>query len=204
MGMKKCKECGEEVSDKAKTCPKCGVDNPGKKIGIKEICGGICGGIFVLAIISAMLGGGDGGSSGGVAEETLITSSPSTLLLTIQDFDETGWKLEDQEDNAVDFIKVGAGGLSVDSFRQTVSVYNSIDEAKQAYTSELPSDISTEPMRIGDEGSMWEDAGGQRATGVFRENNVVCKIVYVSSGPFMVDYDMKKQAKNAHKKIVTS
>ena len=28
MALKKCKECGLEVSDKAKTCPSCGVDKP--------------------------------------------------------------------------------------------------------------------------------------------------------------------------------
>ena len=28
MALIKCKECGSEVSDKAKTCPKCGISNP--------------------------------------------------------------------------------------------------------------------------------------------------------------------------------
>ncbi len=31
MAMGKCRECGTEVSDQAKTCPKCGVDQPVKK-----------------------------------------------------------------------------------------------------------------------------------------------------------------------------
>ena len=29
MALIKCKECGSEVSNKAKTCPKCGISNPG-------------------------------------------------------------------------------------------------------------------------------------------------------------------------------
>ena len=31
MAMTECRECGEEVSSKAKSCPHCGVKNPGKK-----------------------------------------------------------------------------------------------------------------------------------------------------------------------------
>lgn len=34
MAMSKCRECGTEVSDEAKTCPKCGVSKPVKKTSI--------------------------------------------------------------------------------------------------------------------------------------------------------------------------
>lgn len=32
MAMKPCRECGTEVSTKAKTCPHCGVDHPADKV----------------------------------------------------------------------------------------------------------------------------------------------------------------------------
>ncbi|WP_416777810.1 zinc-ribbon domain-containing protein [Xenorhabdus budapestensis] len=50
MALKKCKECGKEVSTSAKTCPHCGVKDPG--VGAKEKLGGfivlflIIGGIW--------------------------------------------------------------------------------------------------------------------------------------------------------------
>lgn len=31
MAMRKCRECGHEVSSKAKTCPNCGIKNPGRR-----------------------------------------------------------------------------------------------------------------------------------------------------------------------------
>ena len=34
MGLKKCKECGQDVSTSAKACPKCGVDSPTGGLGI--------------------------------------------------------------------------------------------------------------------------------------------------------------------------
>ena len=31
MALVPCKECGKEVSDKAKSCPNCGLEDPGKE-----------------------------------------------------------------------------------------------------------------------------------------------------------------------------
>lgn len=45
MSMTKCKECKREVSTKAKTCPNCGVKDPGTKAS------NIIGGFIVLAVI---------------------------------------------------------------------------------------------------------------------------------------------------------
>ncbi len=49
MGMVTCKECGKEVSDQAKACPHCGVDNPGSS------CADTLAGLIVLALIAAVL-----------------------------------------------------------------------------------------------------------------------------------------------------
>ena len=52
MAMAKCRECGTEVSDSAKTCPKCGISRPVKK---KSILLKILAGFFVLAIIGNVI-----------------------------------------------------------------------------------------------------------------------------------------------------
>jgi len=46
MAMKKCKECKHDVSSSAKTCPHCGVANPGRSA--KEFVIGL---VVLLAIV---------------------------------------------------------------------------------------------------------------------------------------------------------
>ena len=64
MGMKKCKECGEEVSSSAKSCPKCGKDqrNFFKKHPVLSVIG-------VLVVLGIILG--SGGSSSNEPKNTL-------------------------------------------------------------------------------------------------------------------------------------
>ena len=50
MAIKKCKECKKEVSSKAKTCPHCGIDNPGMEVSP------LASGCLVLGIIAIFLG----------------------------------------------------------------------------------------------------------------------------------------------------
>lgn len=62
MAIAKCRECGAEVSDSAKTCPKCGVAKPVKKTPlIAKIFLGLLG----LGLIGQFIGGnsGSGGST---------------------------------------------------------------------------------------------------------------------------------------------
>ncbi|MDC9590716.1 zinc-ribbon domain-containing protein [Xenorhabdus sp. XENO-10] len=51
MALKKCKECGKEVSTSAKTCPHCGVKDPG--VGAKEKLGG-CLILIILVALAAI------------------------------------------------------------------------------------------------------------------------------------------------------
>ena len=55
MGMIACKECNNEVSTKAKTCPSCGVKNPGIKM--KDALGGLF--ILVIIVLGLSMCGGD-------------------------------------------------------------------------------------------------------------------------------------------------
>lgn len=56
MAMTKCKECGKEVSNKAKVCPHCGIKNPGLKM--KEVIGGLAI-IGLIAAVAVKCSGGD-------------------------------------------------------------------------------------------------------------------------------------------------
>ncbi len=63
MGMVKCRECGQEVSDQAETCPHCGIKHPKKKAnGCLIIIG-----LLVFLVIITIVGGnsGNNSSSGG-------------------------------------------------------------------------------------------------------------------------------------------
>ncbi len=60
MALIKCKECGNDVSDTAATCPKCGAKVP-KKTGIGTW---IISGLVVWFLFSIFYGGGTTGSSG--------------------------------------------------------------------------------------------------------------------------------------------
>lgn len=50
MAITKCKECGREVSSRAKTCPHCGIKNPG--LGAKELMVGAFTALFIIAALS--------------------------------------------------------------------------------------------------------------------------------------------------------
>lgn len=56
MALMKCKSCGSEVATDAVTCPKCG--SPVKKrMGIVKLFFVVLGGLFLLCIISSIIGG---------------------------------------------------------------------------------------------------------------------------------------------------
>ncbi len=54
MAMTECRECGQEVSSKAKSCPHCGVKNPGKKKQKGIGWGPGCAIIVVLMIVGGL------------------------------------------------------------------------------------------------------------------------------------------------------
>lgn len=75
MGMKKCKECGEEVSSSAKACPKCGKDqrNFFKKHPVLSVIG-------ILVVLGIVLGAG--GSSSSEPKNTLNSGSNTNTTPT--------------------------------------------------------------------------------------------------------------------------
>ena len=75
MAIKQCKECGNQVSDKAQSCPSCGAKQP-KKMGIFAWIAIICVGMLVIGAIA------DGGDGSSVSEP-----SPKELALQNLGFD---------------------------------------------------------------------------------------------------------------------
>jgi len=57
MAMTKCKECGQEVSTKAKKCPSCGVDNPG--VTAKDQLIGVVILFVIIGAVVTMCSSGD-------------------------------------------------------------------------------------------------------------------------------------------------
>ncbi len=68
MAMKKCKECGEEISSSAKVCPKCGK---------KQKVSGCLSAILVIIILIIIISVVSGGNNKNITN-TIDTSSPKT------------------------------------------------------------------------------------------------------------------------------
>lgn len=77
MAMAKCRECGTEVSDAAKVCPKCGIAKPVKKTSLLVK---ILLGLFGVAILGNVISGMSGGSSSKTTGTS--TASPAAPVLS--------------------------------------------------------------------------------------------------------------------------
>lgn len=85
MAMAKCKECGAEVSDSAKTCPKCGKSNPTNKTSllVKVIIGFfVLGGIGQYMKVSPP----SGSSSSGSVTPSMPSVADLSDKVTVKDF----------------------------------------------------------------------------------------------------------------------
>lgn len=85
MAIKKCKECGKEVSTKANQCPNCGVKNPTQSLTKKLIS--VILGLLLIGWFCSMLGGEENPSTSqadGFSELSLnVREGPSTDYETI-------------------------------------------------------------------------------------------------------------------------
>lgn len=85
-GLIKCKECGEDISDKAKACPKCGADNRSwwerRNIISKTIIGTIIffGFMFLVSLFSV-------GEETTSSEPKISTQQPEILDISFYEFD---------------------------------------------------------------------------------------------------------------------
>jgi hypothetical protein len=77
MAITTCKECGNEISTKAKACPKCGAKtrSTGKMVGVG--CLSILAFFFILGAIGAMLDDGSSYSEPAATRSTTATEAPA-------------------------------------------------------------------------------------------------------------------------------
>ena len=78
MTMVNCRECSAEVSDRAKTCPRCGVKSPKGRGGVAKTWAIVLGGFVALAAIGQAV-------EHPSASNTAATSAPATTISTSTD-----------------------------------------------------------------------------------------------------------------------
>ena len=90
MALKKCKECGAEISSSAKRCPQCG-----KK---QKSTGAVILGIIILIIGIGMLGGN---TSQITTDTTLSNTTTSTSIVTKENYDKIEEGMTKEEVKAI-------------------------------------------------------------------------------------------------------
>lgn len=85
MALKPCKTCKKEVAHNAKTCPHCGVKDPGTTG--KDVIMGLCIIAAVVAVIAVACTGEEKSSTPTTSSSAIISSTANaTLGLTVSDF----------------------------------------------------------------------------------------------------------------------
>jgi len=134
----------------------------------------------------------------------LISKDASELVLTIADF-EPGWVQQSAKPTTKEGAQSAYHGyfydgsllpLSPPVIQNTIAVYPSIEQAQQAYLSEVPKNVSLENPKIGDE-SFLDISIPINQRLVFRKSNVTVWI-WLQQAPFD---DIKPYAKIIERKI---
>ncbi|WP_233881015.1 zinc ribbon domain-containing protein [Paraburkholderia flagellata] len=89
MALKKCRECGAEVSEQAKVCPKCGIQNPVKRTSLPAKIALVFLAVVVVGSVLPRLSGHGGDSSPtkttSAATNAVPASAASTSMQGAQD-----------------------------------------------------------------------------------------------------------------------
>jgi len=130
MAMAKCRECGAEVSDSAKTCPKCGIAKPVKKtsLAVKLLLG-----LFALGVLGQVINDGSSPTSSAPARPS---EDDLAAKVSIKDFTwETGYSdsvmvlakisienknAENVKDFEIECIHSGPSGTVIDRNKKTI------------------------------------------------------------------------------------
>ncbi|MBW8891986.1 MAG: zinc ribbon domain-containing protein [Burkholderiales bacterium] len=86
--MGKCRECGTEVSDQAKVCPKCGVSRPVRKTSLLVKLLAVLFGLFILGRI---FGGGAGSGSPSTSSSEPSPPDPKAVALDSVKLEKLNW-----------------------------------------------------------------------------------------------------------------
>lgn len=91
MAIAKCRECGAEVSDEAKVCPKCGISKPVKKTSLLVKIIGAIFGIAVLGNVISSIGGGSSHQASSAAAPAAPKIDPKDEALSSVKLDKWDW-----------------------------------------------------------------------------------------------------------------
>ncbi len=133
MAMKKCKECGEEISSSAKKCPKCGKDQ--RNFFMKHP---VLYTILILIIIAVAGSSGSDTTNTDVASTTgdtvtTTTETPETIEYTAIDVDALNDALENNAAAAKDtynkkYLEITGKLTNIDSDLSYISIGSTTDE----------------------------------------------------------------------------
>ena len=96
MAMTHCKECGEEISKSAKTCPKCGKKQKNSTLRI------ILGIIIVIIAIGVIAGSGNNSTNNSTGNTTTVATEKFTLVSSEMTSDSYGTYVEGTIKNNTD------------------------------------------------------------------------------------------------------
>ncbi|MDM7940084.1 MAG: zinc-ribbon domain-containing protein [Methanothrix sp.] len=200
-----CRKCGKENKDDASFCIHCGQaiakaettapqqTSKGKfwkRFGIG--CGIVAGVLIIIGVLAAIFGSQNGtennqngteNNQNGTPTDGLVTKAASEMVLTLDDFQEAGWTLSKNED--ITALKTGSESAHRVYFISQslmtgvgvgVAVYPSIQSARDAYSSLIPTNVSIEHPSIGDECFLYLPNWYTEET-VFRDKNVIVWVV---------------------------
>lgn len=95
MALKKCKECGEEISSSVKKCPKCGKDQ--RNFFMKHP---VIYSILIIGVLGVMLGGGESDNT----SKTTLSEGTNTVSTEVQNNRKTEYNVGEIFEN--DFVAV--------------------------------------------------------------------------------------------------
>jgi len=120
MGMKKCKECGEEISSDAKACPKCGKDSRNffKKHTILCVIG------IIIVILTISVAGSDNEAD---SKNTLSASSENSQTITeVKKKEYNVGEIYEDSDIAVKYVSKNENFTNISKYAEVKSGYKVI------------------------------------------------------------------------------
>lgn len=92
MALAKCRECGQQVSDQAESCPSCGISDPSGNKAVEQGkgCLGCFGVILLLSILVTVWGSGSDSGSSTSTDYTRSSTPPSRSSTTTESLELLG------------------------------------------------------------------------------------------------------------------
>lgn len=131
MAMKKCKECGEEISSSAKKCPKCGKDQ--RNFFMKHPVLYTILILIIIGVVSASVSDTTNTSTSSTSTSDTTTETPEVIEYTAIDVDALNDALENNAAAAKDtynkrYLEITGRLSNIDSDLSYISIGSTTDE----------------------------------------------------------------------------